>query len=612
MLDTLTMAPQPPASNFDSSLEKFLYFPSDQQTDLPVLGSSALDQLLQPFSKLVSEPVLDPVMERMSPDSSMDWMGQRMPHQGYPINSSDDTASTSSGSVSSYKALGMKVQPDSTTSDVNYDSDAFNSDDSNQSFVELQLNPNLLANLTMQQQQLIRDAERESSSSGSSIGSPPPQEPSLYYNDSDNKRCLSGKRKKVKRVGAQLLKCDQCSYTTRYKEHLTSHMNTHNNDRNFMCSDCGQTFKWSHSLKRHQRTHQADFKFSCQFCHKSFSRKDHLTIHENLHRNSNESFPCQECGASFKNKKTLAGHLKTHLDEKQFKCTECESEFTRRASLNRHIRATHAGQVIPCPLCPAQFSYRSTLEDHKKAAHNEGRRDYGCPLCGVQFAVKAYLGKHMITCRNRANGKSFDCHYCGKGFPTKRHLNDHSKRKHRTPITTKETFELSSSSSPNYPEETLAPQYQHRPPPSYESHCQQNRLPSMGQSFSLQCGANQISASNPGQFSCELCHASFGTEQGLEDHLMSHFPPSNRTADEMPLSQINDNTTEDNVGSLMRLVYNCTDSQSSLPDYQDMTSHTTLPHPSQHSSHTLYQTDKVQAEALMDYPILDTLQLDCL
>lgn len=218
----------------------------------------------------------------------------------------------------------------------------------------------------------------------------------------------------------------------------------------------------------------------------------------------------------------------------------------------------------------------------------------------------------QITCRNRANGKSFDCHYCGKGFPTKRHLNDHSKRKHRTPITTKETFELSSSSSPNYPEETLAPQYQHRPPPSYESHCQQNRLPSMGQSFSLQCGANQISASNPGQFSCELCHASFGTEQGLEDHLMSHFPPSNRTADEMPLSQINDNTTEDNVGSLMRLVYNCTDSQSSLPDYQDMTSHTTLPHPSQHSSHTLYQTDKVQAEALMDYPILDTLQLDCL
>ena len=74
------------------------------------------------------------------------------------------------------------------------------------------------------------------------------------------------RKKKVKRAGDTLLKCHMCDYTTRFKEHLTSHMNTHYTDRNYMCSDCGQTFKWSHSLKRHQRTHQVQsIDTSCLF-----------------------------------------------------------------------------------------------------------------------------------------------------------------------------------------------------------------------------------------------------------------------------------------------------------------------------------------------------------
>jgi len=37
-----------------------------------------------------------------------------------------------------------------------------------------------------------------------------------------------------------------------------------------------------------------------------------------------------------------------------------------------------------------------------------------------------------VTCRNRAVGRSFPCSLCGKSFPTKRHLNEHGKRKHPT------------------------------------------------------------------------------------------------------------------------------------------------------------------------------------
>lgn len=107
--------------------------------------------------------------------------------------------------------------------------------------------------------------------------------------------------KKAKKAGDTLLKCEMCDYTTRFKEHLTSHMHTHQSTRNYMCSDCGQTFKWSHSLKRHQRTHAptSDFRYTCHFCYKTFQRKDHLSIHESLHTSSSSSFPCSECGKSF-------------------------------------------------------------------------------------------------------------------------------------------------------------------------------------------------------------------------------------------------------------------------------------------------------------------------
>ena len=375
----------------------------EEETALPVLGSNALEQLLSQSvsDRLVPNPALE-AMERMSPDSSVDWKGS---NNSSSMTVASSLASPSGSSVSSSASL--VHQPDSTTADLNnYDSDAFNSDDSNHSFAELELNPNLISNLvaqaTQQQQQQQQheqlnfqnnnfNQQQLSPSSGHSLSS---------FEEDDSRLGKAKKqvrRKKQKRAGDVLIKCELCPYSTRYKEHLTSHMNTHNEDRNYLCDDCGQTFKWSHSLKRHQRTHQTDFKqYSCQFCFKAFSRKDHLTIHENLHKNSNETFPCNVCGATFKNKKTLSGHMKTHSNEKQFKCGQCDSEFTRRASLNRHVRAAHSGQVIPCPFCPAHFSYRSTLEDHKKAVHNEGRREYECQLCGVQFAVKAYLTKHLV------------------------------------------------------------------------------------------------------------------------------------------------------------------------------------------------------------------------
>merc|ERR1719410_1798825 len=240
------------------------------------------------------------------------------------------------------------------------------------------------------------------------------------------------KRSRKSKAGPNELCCPLCEYTTRVKEHLASHMNSHTSDRKYMCNQCGQTFKWSHSLRRHQRTHQKDYKFSCSHCPKTFSRKDHLAVHEKLHDSDNtDAYPCPECGVKFKNKKTLTGHVKTHSTDKPHKCDSCDSAFTRKASLTRHVLAAHAGHVFHCDICSAPFSYKSTLEDHRRAVHNEGKRDFHCLGCGPSFACKSYLQKHLTVCKNRADKEEVPCTECGKLFPTRKQMGEHRRTKHR-------------------------------------------------------------------------------------------------------------------------------------------------------------------------------------
>ena len=51
------------------------------------------------------------------------------------------------------------------------------------------------------------------------------------------------KRSRKSKAGPTELACPLCEYTTRVKEHLASHMNSHTNDRKHMCGQCGQIFK---------------------------------------------------------------------------------------------------------------------------------------------------------------------------------------------------------------------------------------------------------------------------------------------------------------------------------------------------------------------------------
>lgn len=294
---------------------------------------------------------------------------------------------------------------DSTVADKEDDVCSVNSDPLNSSSSEYSYtaSPPSFEPVLHEESHRLAPAQHSLNDSGCHVTSPQPSLPSLglgkrKVGELEEAAAPTKKRTRKSKAGPNELCCPLCEYSTRVKEHLASHMNSHTSDRKYMCGQCGQTFKWSHSLRRHQRTHQKDYKFSCSHCPKTFSRKDHLAVHEKLHDSENtESYPCPECGVKFKNKKTLTGHVKTHSTDKPHKCDSCDSAFTRKASLTRHVLAAHAGHVFHCDICSAPFSYKSTLEDHRRAVHNEGKRDFHCLGCGLSFACKSYLQKHLVS-----------------------------------------------------------------------------------------------------------------------------------------------------------------------------------------------------------------------
>ena len=315
---------------FDNGvMDLFLNYP-----DFPVLGSTTLEQILtQPPSNL------DLVHNSFGSPNHLDH------HHQATSMSPDSSQWTTSGVESGSESLDQDLDclPDSTTGGgggrldredaLSVNSDPMNSSSSEYSFAA---SPPSFELLIPEDFPLEDEAVRRGQHGG------------LKRKDCGEEEdggLQSKKRARKSKVGPTELQCVLCEYTTRVKEHLASHMNSHASERKYMCNQCGQTFKWSHSLRRHQRTHTKDYNYKCTYCPKSFSRKDHLAVHEKLHDADNaETFPCPQCGVTFKNKKNLTGHLKTHTADKPYKCTACESEFTRRASLTRHVLAAHDGQ----------------------------------------------------------------------------------------------------------------------------------------------------------------------------------------------------------------------------------------------------------------------------
>ena len=218
-------------------------------------------------------------------------------------------------------------------------------------------------------------------------------------------------------------------------------------------------------------------------------------------------------------------------------------------------------------------------------------------------------------------GKSFTCLHCTKCFPTKRHLHEHEKRKHN--ITTS-VSDQAANQSPTAPA-AASQQLTSPASPAYDpaSVRKAEMSAALSPQLSKDCGS-------PSSYQYPASPQSPPSSYGSSYQSATGVPPAPVQPSQHASTESAQNTTypppqhygvsdeEDNIGSLLRLVYHCPDVHQPAVTVDSSgyaaTSPNTLGHhqnfaytpslPSHHSSQ----------QALMgEYPLhVEGLQLDCL
>ena len=176
-------------------------------------------------------------------------------------------------------------------------------------------------------------------------------------------------------------------------------------------------------------------------------------------------------------------------------------------------------------------------------------------------AANCRANSHLLqaVCKHRADKEEVPCGECGKLFPTRRHLQEHRRNKHRQ----------EESAPVPAPAPALQPQNMGHSLGQWSHSRVHNKPtpPSPLPSFSAAPPAYP-----PRQLRCDLCHAQFGSELALEKHFSLHWPgvgvggeggagelgparhPVQVTGSDLPLPLPHE-PLEENVGSLLRQVY---------------------------------------------------------
>ncbi|XP_058054851.1 zinc finger protein 62 homolog isoform X2 [Anopheles bellator] len=297
------------------------------------------------------------------------------------------------------------------------------------------------------------------------------------------------KRNRTKRTRTSLqadrLRCDKCSYKTRFTVAFTLHCEKHkrnesnpsggyecpfpyclqwfrtklqfaqhkkkNNHKLFICEFCGVQLTRRNTYDVHLERHSGVTQFTCRYCSSSFhthtERFNHeRSIHLNLDREK-----CDQCAASFGSKKLLQQHLLSHGSERNYQCDQCERSFKTANHRYRHVKMVHEGTRLSCEYCGKQYCRKDTMRLHIEKKHMI-QTYFVCDICVRSFETDEALQQHREYHANPkhlecgvclvafVSPKEYDSHLCityqdnyeccGRTFQHHRHYNQHMERAH--------------------------------------------------------------------------------------------------------------------------------------------------------------------------------------
>lgn len=145
--------------------------------------------------------------------------------------------------------------------------------------------------------------------------------------------------------------CPNCSKRFKWKHGLNNHMIVHANEKRLLCDECGYSTSHLKTLRAHQLSHTGIvFRCPTSGCSYTSRRKENLKIHTETHFNETP-FVCEVCGHRFSQNKNLKRHALLHLADKNIhKCPHCEFTSYRTDKLKEHIVRQHTEKPLQLEL----------------------------------------------------------------------------------------------------------------------------------------------------------------------------------------------------------------------------------------------------------------------
>ncbi|XP_063544826.1 zinc finger protein 26-like [Cydia strobilella] len=223
-------------------------------------------------------------------------------------------------------------------------------------------------------------------------------------------------------------KCGMCSQQFPARSQLYVHFAHGPHGRQMECKKCGARFDcnkprdfFSHYRDMHGHP-------QCDHCGMHCTTKSRLS-HHILIRHTD--FRCKPCDIAFSSFHALTIHnRRKHIvdtSERNY-CVECDLQFTNSLLYNEHVKRSSKHRTkprVPCPSCDKTYSKRCYMTNHYNLEHLKESK-FVCPVCDRRFLNGFRLRYHLKYYHEKApKPKNHMCNYCGKGFNTRRILDNH-------------------------------------------------------------------------------------------------------------------------------------------------------------------------------------------
>ena len=215
-------------------------------------------------------------------------------------------------------------------------------------------------------------------------------------------------------IGRKLgFKCNQkdCNFVTVKVKHISQHVSSHINGKQYKCNLCDKTF----SLANYLATHE-------------FAR-------HNIKNKPIMRCPEPNCQYSTFLNQNMKQHSVKHKNEKHLKCGEngCDKSFKTWMGLNVHRKNFHSTtrrHVCSYAGCGQRFDTIDQFRKHIGIHTKPFVCDYDNCSFSTEKKVYLYYHKKNIHLKRFTEKKTFKCDVCPKTYERRDSLQKHKKIKH--------------------------------------------------------------------------------------------------------------------------------------------------------------------------------------